>query len=200
MLTTWFYQNTHEQTLSRTIQSASWRRRFPPFNLLHDLRFILRDPRDKRRKASSMQSLALQAPMIQFRRKQGTKLPCDYFCVYHLHVRKEHRAAFCSINSSRPLQCYGELGTCLSLSWIICNCTYIFWEVTHWSKENCIIQTYSKFPKSSDESFFFFFCLSSVPWKYFGNMSRGELRYHHGCVKVTGLWVPFLRLFKSSVL
>ena len=46
----------------------------------------------------------------------------------------------------------------------------------------------------------FFSCLSSVPWKHSGNMSRGEFRYHHGCVKVTGLQVPFLHLFKSSVL
>ena len=97
----------------------------------------------------------------------------------------------CSVTGS------GEY-TCLSLSLIICNCTYIFWEVIHWSKENGIIQTYSKFPKSFDENFFFF-CLSSVPWKHSGNLSRGELRNHHGCVKVTGLWVPFLCLFKSSV-
>lgn len=174
------------------IQSASWRRRFPPFNLLHDLRFILRDPRDKRRKASSMQSLALQAPMIQFRRKQGTKLPCDYFCVYHLHVRKEHRAAFCSINSSRPLQCYRELGTCLSLSWIICNCTYIFWEVTHWSKENCIIQTYSKFPKSSDESFFFFFSAYLV---FHGNTLGTCPEENLGIIMVVLKWQDYGCLF-----
>ena len=89
----------------------------------------------------------------------------------------------CSVTGS------GEY-TCLSLSWIICNCTYIFWEVIHWSKENCIIQTYSKFPKSFDENFLF-----SAYLVFHGNTLGTCPEENLGIIMVVLKWQDYWCLF-----